>query len=106
MAYTNRIPLPRLDVHAVDRYLWLGPLLGLDNGPPNMDIPVHPGSEARIEELLSREMTTGKPVAVLVPGTQWQTKHWHVEGFAEVARHLMRTGRAVVLENAGGSDSR
>src|SRR5205823_2943873 len=36
--------------------------------------------------------------------TTWETKHWHVDGFAQVARHLNRTGRAVVL--AGSAPER
>lgn len=96
-AYTHRIPIPTLDVHAVERYLWLGPLLGLDDGPPEFHVPIPPDAEARVEALLKGEGLTGRPLAVLVPGTTWQTKHWHLEGFSEVARHLRRTGRAVAL---------
>src|SRR5262249_37610221 len=33
LAYTHRIPVPTLDVHAVDRYLSIGPMLGFDDGP-------------------------------------------------------------------------
>src|SRR4051794_1229216 len=95
LAYTHRIPIPALDVHAVDRYLWLGPLLGLDDGPPDFHVPVPPEAEARVDALLRRHGLAGAPLAVLAPGTVWPTKHWHAEGFAAVARHLSRTGRAV-----------
>src|SRR5579864_5543543 len=37
LAYTHRIGIPTLDVHAVDRYLWLAPMLGLDTDPPDLD---------------------------------------------------------------------
>ncbi len=97
LAYTHRIPIPRLDVHAVDRYLWLGPILGLDDGPPDFRLPVSPEAEARVDALIRRGGLAGRPLAVLVPGTLWETKHWHVEGFAEVARRLTRSGRAVAL---------
>ena len=43
-------------------------------------------------------------IAVVVPGTIWPTKHWHIEGFAAVARYLRGTGRAVVL--AGSASER
>ncbi|HEY3659651.1 MAG TPA: glycosyltransferase family 9 protein, partial [Candidatus Udaeobacter sp.] len=36
MAYTHRIPIPTLDVHAIDRYLWVGSLLGFDDEPPDL----------------------------------------------------------------------
>jgi len=38
-----------------------------------------------------------KPLAVLVPGTIWETKHWHVAGFAAVGRHLLESGFEVVV---------
>ena len=72
-------------------------MLGLDDGPPDFRLPVSPEAEIRVDALIERHGLGGKPLAVLVPGTLWETKHWHVEGFAEVARHLMRTGRAVAL---------
>ncbi len=34
LAYTHHIPVPTLDLHAVDRYLSVGPILGLEDGPP------------------------------------------------------------------------
>jgi heptosyltransferase I len=97
MAYTHRIPIPALDVHAVDRYLWLAPILGLDDGPPDFSLPPSLKAEWRVDALVKRHGLGGKPLAVLAPGTLWETKHWRVEGFAEVARHLTRTGRAVAL---------
>ncbi|HVS39003.1 MAG TPA: lipopolysaccharide heptosyltransferase II [Gemmataceae bacterium] len=97
LAYTHRIPIPALDVHAVDRYLWLRPILGLDDGPPDFRLPVSPEAEDRMDALMERGGMTGRPLAVLVPGTLWETKHWHVEGFAEVARGLTRRGFAVAL---------
>jgi lipopolysaccharide heptosyltransferase I len=97
IVYSHHIPIPTLDVHAVDRYLWLGTLLGLDEEPPDFHIPVPPEAGTRIEGLLRQRGILGRPFAVLVPGTSWETKHWHVEGFAEVARHLCRTSREVVL---------
>jgi lipopolysaccharide heptosyltransferase I len=102
VAYTHRIPIPTLDVHAVDRYLWLAPLLGLPDGPPEFHVPVPPQAEERVEALLRPLGRGGRPLAVLVPGTTWETKRWQVEGFAEVARHLVRTGRAVVLAGSAG----
>jgi lipopolysaccharide heptosyltransferase I len=106
LAYTHRIPIPRLDVHAVDRYLWLGPMLGLDDGPPDFRFPIPAEAEARVDGLIERHGLGGRPLAVLVPGTLWQTKRWHVEGFADVARHLTRTGRAVALAGSPGERDR
>ena len=32
LAYTHHIPLPTLDMHPVERYLGVAPMLGLDDG--------------------------------------------------------------------------
>src|ERR1051326_290227 len=97
IAYTHHIPLPTLDVHAVDRYLWLAPLLGMDDAPAEFLVPIPPESDARIAAVLQQYGAARKPIAVLVPGTTWETKHWQAEGFAEAGRPLNRPGRAVVF---------
>jgi lipopolysaccharide heptosyltransferase I len=104
LAYSHRIPIPTLDVHAVDRYLWLGPMLGLDENPPDFSIPVPPQARVHVDMLLKRHGLLAKEFAVLVPGTIWETKHWTVDGFAQVASYLSRTNRAVVL--AGSAKER
>ena len=38
----------------MDRYLWLTPLLGLDQAPPDFTVPVPQEAKTRIEELLRR----------------------------------------------------
>jgi lipopolysaccharide heptosyltransferase I len=100
VVYSHRIPIPTLDVHAVDRYLWLGPMLGLDERPPEFHVPIPAEAEGRMAGLLDQHGLGGKPLAVLVPGTVWQTKHWRREGFEEVGRHLLATGRDVVVVGA------
>ncbi len=104
LSYTHWIPLPRSDVHAVDRYLSLAPILGLDDEPAEFQVPIPARSTERVEALLSRFGVRSQSFAVVVPGTIWPTKHWHVEGFAAVARYLRGTGRAVVL--AGSASER
>jgi ADP-heptose:LPS heptosyltransferase len=106
MAYTHRIPIPTLDVHAVDRYLWLGPMLGLDERPPDFHIPIPAEAQVRITGLLHASGVAGRPLALLVPGTIWQTKHWHVEGSVEVARHLVRRNWTVVLAGSARERAR
>ena len=95
MAYTHRIPIPTLDIHAVDRYLWLGPMLGLDDGPPDLRVNWPTEAEERADALLRRHAL--RSFAMLVPGTIWRTKHWHEEGFASVGRYLLQQGLGVIL---------
>jgi lipopolysaccharide heptosyltransferase I len=106
LAYTHRIPVPTLDVHAADRYLSVGPMLNLDEAPPDFRVPLPGCARDRIDKLLELRGPGGMPYAVLVPGTQWQTKHWTIEGFAAVGRHLIRIGRRVVLAGSTRERSR
>jgi lipopolysaccharide heptosyltransferase I len=100
LAYTHRIPVPTLDVHAIDRYLWLGEVLGLDPGPPDLRVYFPSEAAASADRLLARHGVRGGPLALLLPGTIWETKHWLAEGFAEVGRALLRAGVAVVVAGA------
>jgi heptosyltransferase I len=98
IAYTHRIPIPTLDVHAIDRYLWVAPLLGLDDDPPDLTIYLSSETIRNVERLLEEHgVPASKPLVVLVPGTIWETKHWTIEGFAGVARQFLRDGFAVAL---------
>jgi heptosyltransferase-1 len=98
IAYTHRIPIPTLDVHAIDRYLWVGPLLGFDDEPPNLAIHLSPETVRSVERLLEEHgVPASKRLVVLVPGTIWETKHWTIDGFAGVARHFLSEGFAVAL---------
>ena len=97
LAYTHRIPIPTLEVHAVDRYLWVGDFLGFDNDPPAFNLPASSEAEARIANHLAAHAPPGRPLAILAPGTMWETKHWTAEGFAGVARELVKSGFAPVF---------
>jgi lipopolysaccharide heptosyltransferase I len=98
IAYTHRVPIPTLDVHAIDRYLWIAPLLGLDDDPPDLTIHLSTETLRNAERLLDEHgVSASKPLVVLVPGTIWETKHWTIEGFAGVARQFLHDGFAVAL---------
>jgi heptosyltransferase I len=100
MAYTHRIPIPTLDTHAAERYLWLGDLLGFSGESPDFTVPVPTAARESIGRVLLEHGFAERPLAVLTPGTLWETKHWPSESFAQVARYLIDRGWAVVL---GGS---
>ena len=77
LAYTHHIPVPTLDLHAVDRYLNVGPLLGLDERPADFSFPI-PASGKQPHRGAARHYygAGGKRLAVLAPGTIWETKQW------------------------------
>jgi len=97
LAYTHHIPVPTLDLHAVDRYLNAGPILGLAPGPPDFFFPIPRAANASAESLLRRHNIGGASFVAMAPGTIWETKHWGSGKFAEVARHFLRKGFGVAL---------
>ncbi|HEX4149128.1 MAG TPA: glycosyltransferase family 9 protein, partial [Pirellulales bacterium] len=97
VAYTHLIPVPTLDVHAVDRYLEINDVLGLDWDLPDFTIHLPPAAESGAQALLDAAGIRHQPFALVVPGTIWQTKHWRPKGFAEVARYLASRGLRVVI---------
>jgi lipopolysaccharide heptosyltransferase I len=101
IAYTHRIAVPTLDVHAVDRYLSVGPMLGLDDGPADFSFPFPAAAVARVDALLrANGIAAGEGVLLCAPGTNWETKHWGAARFAEVARHFLARGWRMVLIGA------
>ncbi len=73
-------------------------MLGLDAAAPDFSFPVAPQAATRIDALLDYyDIGKTKPLVVMAPGTNWDTKAWRKDGFAEVARHFLSKGSAVVL---------
>src|SRR5262249_2698289 len=85
-----------LDVHAVDRYLSIGSMLGFDSGPADFSFVLPDAASTRVEALLARH-GAGRRLVVIAPGSIWETKRWRIAGFAEVARHFVQQDFAVVL---------
>ncbi len=105
MAYTHHIPLPTLDVHAIDRYLSVGQMLGIAEAPADFRLSLPQVAIARVDALLQASGIAPEvaPI-VLAPAALWETKRWRAEGFSEVARHFVMAGRPVVL--IGSKDER
>ena len=97
LAYTHHIPVPTLDLHAVDRYLNIGPLLGLDDGPADFSFSIPRQAGVRIDALMDYYGIAKAKLVVMGPGTIWQTKQWRSDGFAEVARYFLQKKFAVTL---------
>jgi heptosyltransferase I len=97
LAYTDHIALPTLDMHPVERYLGIGPMLALDDGAPDFSFPIAQEATARVDALLASYKIAPAKLLVMAPGTNWETKAWRPEAFAEVARHFLEKGFAVTL---------
>src|SRR5262249_44695093 len=97
LAYTHHIPVPTLDLHAVERYLNLGSILGLDKDPADFSFPIPQSANSRIDSLLRQHSINHAELVIMAPGTIWETKRWATEKFANVAQHFLAQGFAVVL---------
>jgi heptosyltransferase I len=95
MAYSHRIPIPTVDVHAIDRYLWLTTILGLSDAPVDSRIYLSADTERAADQFVEEHAL--RQFAALVPGTLWETKHWCPERFAEVGQWLKKKGFGVVI---------
>ncbi len=97
LAYTHTIDLPTLDLHPVDRTLRVAPLLGLGEPPADFSFPIPRDAATRITALLDYYGIGQSNFIALAPATNWDTKEWRAEGFAEVARHFLQKNSAVAL---------
>jgi len=97
LAYTHHIALPTLDMHPVERYLCVGPMLGLDDGAPDFSFPIPPEAATRIDALLDYYGAAKARLIAIAPGTNWETKQWRADAFAETARHFLGKSCAVAL---------
>jgi predicted lipopolysaccharide heptosyltransferase III len=102
LAYTHHVELPTLDMHPVERYLRFGALLGLDAKPADFSFPIPAEATTRIDALLDYYEIAKSRLVVMAPGTNWQTKQWRSDAFAEVARHFIAKKFAVALIGSGG----
>ena len=81
--YTHRVPM-RWEDHAVDRNLCIAEALGLGRDPVEFVLAVDDRDRQAVEMLVDQ----GSRYAVLVPGTNWETKKWPVEKFAALVGPL------------------
>ncbi len=111
--YTDKVHLPTLDRHAVDRHLDLLGTLGCavryasHRGEFRRDfsLPIQPSQRAKAEEILTGlDLPAGRPRVLLNFSARKPANQWGVERFAELANLLIGEGYAPVL--TGGSDDR
>ena len=98
--YTHRVPTGTPEQHAIERYLTIAQALGCERGPVEFRFAVDDADRAHVAGLVPG----GRPFAVLMPGTNWETKRWPVERFAALVGPLReRFGLESVV--AGGPDT-
>jgi lipopolysaccharide heptosyltransferase I len=96
--YTHRVDVGDGDQHAIDRYLKLARAIGCE-GPVQFEFALRDEDRAAARKWVGHD----RPYAVLLPGTNWETKRWPVEKFAMLVEPLkQRFGLETVV--AGGRD--
>jgi len=98
--YTHHVPIDSMEQHAIDRYLCITEALGCGRTPIEFDFSIGAAERAQVQTLLGDR----GPFAVLLPGTNWPTKRWPADRFAELVGPLRRDlGLLSIL--AGGADA-
>lgn len=98
LAYTHTIASRGRERHAIERYLDVAEALGCGRGPVEYRFPVTAADRAAVDAMLG----DGPPFAVLLPGTNWQTKKWPIEHYATLAELLeVEAGLRIVVAGAG-----
>lgn len=64
------------------------------------DIRVPDSDAEKISPVVAEFLARPEPFVVLSPGSAWETKRWHTEGFQGVARSLDQRGLRVVVVGA------
>jgi lipopolysaccharide heptosyltransferase I len=91
--YTHRVPVPEVDRHATDRYLDIAEALGCPRSPVEYVFATTDEDRAFVRSAVA---PLGGRYAVVIPGTNWETKRWPVEKYARLVtplleRHNLRT---------------
>ena len=95
--YTDRVDVGNVEQHALDRSLKLIAAMGCEQEPVVFTLPRAP--LGAVATPMIRE-----PYAVLLPATNWATKRWPVDYFADLVRPLReRFGLATII--AGAADA-
>lgn len=105
--YSRSVPVPSLELHAVDRYLLVAKAVGaVVFGTPEFHFRLSQADHDEVDRLLSRSgVAPGTSWVALNVSARWPTKRWPAASFAEVADRLQQEGYgAVVL--IGGPDER
>jgi lipopolysaccharide heptosyltransferase I len=105
--YSRRVPVPQLEMHAVDRYLLVAKAVGaVESGAPEFRFRIPQTDYEEVDRLLSRSgVTPGTSWVAMNVSARWPTKRWPAASFAEVADRLQQEGCGAVVM-IGGPDER
>src|SRR5262245_1718292 len=103
--YSKRVQVPRMEMHAVDRYLLVAKAVGAaESGSPAFRFRIPQADQEEVERLLARSgVMPGMEWVAMNVSARWPTKRWPAESFAEVADRLQQEiSLAVVMIGGRG----
>ena len=105
--YSRRVPVPQVEMHAVDRYLLVAKAVGAEEaGTPEFHFRIPQTDYDEVDSLLSRSgVPHGTSWVAMNVSARWPTKRWPAASFAEVADRLQQEGCGAVVM-IGGPDER
>jgi lipopolysaccharide heptosyltransferase I len=103
--YTQRVPVPSVEMHAVDRYLLVAGALGArPHGRPQFRFKMFDTDIAVVHEVFQRKgVSMDRPWVAMNVSARWPTKRWPLSSFAIVLDQLHKEGLGPVVV-IGGSD--
>ena len=104
--YSRRVPVPQLEMHAVDRYLLVAKAVGaVESGAPEFRFRIPQTDYEEVDRLLSRSgVMPGTSWVALNVSARWPTKRWPAASFAEVADRLQQDGYGAVVMIGGPNE--
>jgi len=100
LAYTHVVPVPVMDVSAVDRYWHVAEAFGVGHLPKDFTVMIPEDQRRWVDDQLEGRP---RPYLAVNPGAGWVTKRWPTQHFAEVAQRFVDTrGGTVLLTGATG----
>ena len=104
--YSKLVPVPSLEMHAVDRYLLVAKAVGaVAFGTPEFCFRIPQSDHDQVDRLLSRSgVAPGTSWVAMNVSARWPTKRWPAESFAEVADRLQQEGYGSVVLIGGPNE--
>jgi heptosyltransferase I len=104
--YTQKVPVPQVEVHAVDRYLSVAAALGAGSqGPPQFRFKLLDADMTLVRDSFHRAgLSLDQPWIAMNVSARWQTKRWPLSSFALVLDRLQREGLGPVVVMGSAAD--
>ena len=94
----ERIPAISMEIHALDRGLYLLRALGISESEVRYDVPIGNEEEKTAEQFLVESgVRLDRPFVAINPMAKWPTKLWTPRRFEELAERLLEKGFQVVF---------